>query len=142
MIFASKHRSFDNLIFNLLDANASYCYFLKKPCIHVTRTIDTQLDLFRSRRTHVLLLQVNNTRRIYKTTNLKYIKTADNISWSRYCPSTMSCQRGISSITSETYILYLSNLHHEILACAPEYLRICYAQHILVFRVALKLVTA
>ena len=37
---------------------------------------------------------------------------------------------------------YLSNLHHEILACAPKYLRICYAQHILVFRVALKLVAA
>ncbi|OUN70269.1 transposase, partial [Barnesiella sp. An55] len=40
----SRHRSFDNFIVNLLIA--AYCCFPKKPCINVTRTIDTQLALF------------------------------------------------------------------------------------------------
>ena len=42
----SRHRSFDNFIVNLLGAIAAYCCFPKKPCINVTRTIDTQLALF------------------------------------------------------------------------------------------------
>ena len=46
----SRHRSFDNFfdnfIVNLLGAIATYCCFPKKPCINVTRTIDTQLALF------------------------------------------------------------------------------------------------
>ena len=40
------HRTFDNFIVNLLSAIAAYCCFPKKPCINVTRTIDTQLALF------------------------------------------------------------------------------------------------
>ena len=42
----SMHRAFDNFIVNLLSAIAAYCCFPKKPCINVTRTIDTQLPLF------------------------------------------------------------------------------------------------
>lgn len=42
----SRHRTFDNFIVNLLSAIAAYCCFPKKPCINVTRTIDTQLSLF------------------------------------------------------------------------------------------------
>lgn len=42
----SRHRAFDNFIVNLLSAIAAYCCFPKKPCINVTRTIDTQLALF------------------------------------------------------------------------------------------------
>lgn len=42
----SRHRTFDNFIVNLLSAIAAYCCFPKKPCINVTRTIDTQLALF------------------------------------------------------------------------------------------------
>ncbi len=49
----SKHRRFDNLIVNLLEAIVAYCLFPKKPCINVQRTMDTQLALFRIRRTHV-----------------------------------------------------------------------------------------
>ncbi len=41
-----RHRSFDNFIVNLLGVIAAYCCFPKKPCINVTRTIDTQLALF------------------------------------------------------------------------------------------------
>lgn len=42
----SRHRSFENFIVNMLGAIAAYCVFLKKPCIHVQRTLDTQLALF------------------------------------------------------------------------------------------------
>ena len=42
----SRHRSFDNFIVNLLSAIVAYCYFPKKPCINVKRTIDTQFVLF------------------------------------------------------------------------------------------------
>ena len=42
----SRHRSFDNFIVNLLSAIAAYRCFLKKPCINVTRTLDTQFALF------------------------------------------------------------------------------------------------
>ena len=42
----SRHRSFDNFIVNLLSAIAAYCCFPKKPCINVSRTIDTQPTLF------------------------------------------------------------------------------------------------
>ena len=42
----SRHRTFDNFIVNLLSAIAAYCCFSKKPCINVTRTIDTQFALF------------------------------------------------------------------------------------------------
>lgn len=42
----SRHKAFDNFIVNLLSAIAAYCSFPKKPCINVTRTIDTQLALF------------------------------------------------------------------------------------------------
>ena len=42
----SRHGTFDNFIVNLLSAIAAYCYFPKKPCINVARTIDTQLALF------------------------------------------------------------------------------------------------
>ena len=38
----SRHRTFDNFIVNLLGAIAAYCCFPKKPCINVSRTIDTQ----------------------------------------------------------------------------------------------------
>lgn len=51
----SRHRSFDNFIINLLGVIAVYCLFPKKPCVNVQRTIDTQLTLFRIRRTHVKL---------------------------------------------------------------------------------------
>ena len=53
----SGYRCFDNFIVNLLGAIAAYCLFPKKPCINVQRTIDTQLALFRIRRTHVNLLR-------------------------------------------------------------------------------------
>lgn len=36
----------DNFIVKMLGALAAYCNFPKKPCIHVSRTIDTQLSLF------------------------------------------------------------------------------------------------
>lgn len=42
----SRHRCFDNFIVNMLGAIAAYCMFLKKPCINVQRTLDTQLALF------------------------------------------------------------------------------------------------
>lgn len=42
----SRHRSFDNFIVNLLGAIAAYCCFPEKPCINLTRTIDTLLALF------------------------------------------------------------------------------------------------
>lgn len=42
----SRHRSFDNFIVNTLGALAAYCWFPKKPCINVQRTMDTQLALF------------------------------------------------------------------------------------------------
>ena len=42
----SRHKAFDNFIVNLLSAIAAYCCSPKKPCINVTRTIDTQLALF------------------------------------------------------------------------------------------------
>ena len=42
----SRHKAFDNFIVNLFSAIAAYCCFPKKPCINVTRTIDTQLALF------------------------------------------------------------------------------------------------
>ncbi len=52
----SKHRCFDNFIVKLLGVIAAYCLFPKKPCINLQRTIDTQLSLFRIRRTHVILV--------------------------------------------------------------------------------------
>ncbi len=42
----SRHRSFDNFIVNLLGAISAYCFFPKKPCICVERTVDNQLKLF------------------------------------------------------------------------------------------------
>lgn len=39
----SRHRAFDNFIVSLLSAIAAYCSLPKKPCINVSRTIDTQL---------------------------------------------------------------------------------------------------
>lgn len=42
----SRHWSFENFIVNMLGAIAAYCVFPKKPCIHVQRTLDTQLALF------------------------------------------------------------------------------------------------
>mgnify|MGYP002691348893 FL=1 len=42
----SRHRAFDNFIVNLLSGIATYCCFPKKPCINVSRTVDTQLALF------------------------------------------------------------------------------------------------
>ena len=39
-------RTFDNFIVNLLSGIAAYCCFPKKPCINVSRTVDTQLALF------------------------------------------------------------------------------------------------
>ena len=42
----SRHRSFENFIVNMLGAIAACCVFPKKPCIHVQRTLDTQLALF------------------------------------------------------------------------------------------------
>lgn len=42
----SRHRAFDNFIVNLLSGIVAYCCFPKKPCINVSRTVDTQLALF------------------------------------------------------------------------------------------------
>jgi len=42
----SRHRAFVDFIVNFLSAIAAYCCFPKKPCINVTRTIDTQSTLF------------------------------------------------------------------------------------------------
>jgi hypothetical protein len=42
----SRHRSFDNFIVNLLGAISTYCFFPKKPCICVERTVDNQLTQF------------------------------------------------------------------------------------------------
>ena len=42
----SRHRSLEDFIVNMLGAIAAYCVFPKKPCIHVQRTLDTQLALF------------------------------------------------------------------------------------------------
>lgn len=42
----SRHRTFDNFIVNLLSGIVAYCCFPKKPCINVSRTVDTQLALF------------------------------------------------------------------------------------------------
>ena len=42
----SRHRSFDNFIVNLLGAISAYCFFPKKPCICVERSVDNQLTLF------------------------------------------------------------------------------------------------
>ncbi len=41
----SRHRSFDNFIVNLLGAISAYCFFPKKPCICVERSVDKQLTL-------------------------------------------------------------------------------------------------
>jgi len=41
----SRHRNFDNFIVNILGLRLIVC-FLKKPCINVQRTLDTQLALF------------------------------------------------------------------------------------------------
>ena len=46
---------FDDFIVNLLSAIAAYCCFPKKSCVNVTKTIDTQLALFKIRRTHVII---------------------------------------------------------------------------------------
>ena len=50
----SRHRCFDNFIVNLLRAIVAYFLFPKKPCINVQRNFDTELVLFRIRRTHVI----------------------------------------------------------------------------------------
>ncbi len=42
----SRHRSFENFFVNLLGGIAAYCFFPKKPCINVQRTVDKQLTLF------------------------------------------------------------------------------------------------
>ncbi len=42
----SRHRTFDNFIVNTLGALAAYCWFPKKPCIQVQRTLDNQIMLF------------------------------------------------------------------------------------------------
>ena len=42
----SRHWSFDNFIVNLLRAISAYCFFPKKLCICVERTVDKQLTLF------------------------------------------------------------------------------------------------
>ena len=42
----SRHRTFDNFIVYLLSTIAAYCCFLKKPCINVSRAIETQPALF------------------------------------------------------------------------------------------------
>ena len=42
----SRHRCFENFVVNMLGAIAAYCFFPKKPCIHVNREIDKQLTLF------------------------------------------------------------------------------------------------
>ncbi len=42
----SRHRSFDNFLVNMLGALAAYCFFEKKPCIKLQRTLDKQLTLF------------------------------------------------------------------------------------------------
>ena len=42
----SRHRSFDNFIVNLLGAISAYCFFPKKPCICVERSVYNQLTLF------------------------------------------------------------------------------------------------
>ena len=41
----SRHRCFDNFVVNLLGAIAAYCFFPKKTCINVQRTLDTQIAL-------------------------------------------------------------------------------------------------
>ena len=41
----SRHRSFDNFIVNLLGVISAYCFFPKKPCICVERSVDKQLIL-------------------------------------------------------------------------------------------------
>ena len=41
----SRHRNFDNFIVNILGLRLIVCV-LKKPCINVQRTLDTQLALF------------------------------------------------------------------------------------------------
>ena len=42
----SRHRSFDNFIVNLLGSLSAYCFFPKKPCLHVQRVVSNQLALF------------------------------------------------------------------------------------------------
>lgn len=42
----SRHRCFENFVVNMLGAIAAYCFFPKKPCIHVERTFDNQLTIF------------------------------------------------------------------------------------------------
>ena len=42
----SRHRFFENFVVNMLGAIAAYCFFPKKPCIHVDRIIDNSLTLF------------------------------------------------------------------------------------------------
>ena len=49
----SRQRCFDNFIVNLLRGIAAYCFFPKKPYINLRRTIDTQIALFRIRRTYI-----------------------------------------------------------------------------------------
>ena len=51
----SRHICLDHLFVKSLGVIAAYCLFLKKPCINVRRTIDTQFTLFWIRRTHVNL---------------------------------------------------------------------------------------
>ena len=42
----SRHTNFDNFIVNILGLLRLIVCFLKKPCINVQRTLDTQLALF------------------------------------------------------------------------------------------------
>ena len=42
----SRHRNFDNFIVNILGLLRLIVCFLKKPCINVQRTLDSQLALF------------------------------------------------------------------------------------------------
>ena len=42
----SRHRSFENFLVNLLSGIAAYCFFPKKPAIHVQKVPDNQLSLF------------------------------------------------------------------------------------------------
>lgn len=42
----SRHWPFDNFIVNLLRAISAYCFFPKKSCICVERSVNNQLTLF------------------------------------------------------------------------------------------------
>ena len=39
-------KPFENFVVNMLGAIAAYCFFPKKPCIHVYREVDNRLTLF------------------------------------------------------------------------------------------------